>query len=209
MRSQVYMEVLRKVKYCIEFCITRHWTVSEQKARCKRIDWENAEYVIIFLFGFIVIIERLNGIQYCSINEYEHTYFCESFSSSRKRIFRHLDRHMININRRVWVSFLVLTMSLRRYGNIWKVCDFLDIMDERNWYVLNKRLMGKHFSLFWTYWTLTWLTWEKRIHAEENTLPFLRQFKTIGSDELNKTCENLANDYNKYVDYVDLLNVCS
>lgn len=40
-------------------------------------------------------------------------------------------------------------------------------------------------------------------------IPFFRQFKTIGSDEVNKTREHLVNDYNKYVDYIDLLNVCS
>lgn len=132
------MKVLRKVKYCIEFCNRAHWTVSEQKARYKRIKWENAEHEIIFLFCFIVIIEQLNGTKNCSVNECEYTYFCESFSSSPKRIFRHLDRNMININPSAWVSFQFLNMSLWRYRNIWKFCDFLDIMNERNWYFPTK-----------------------------------------------------------------------
>ena len=65
----------------------------------------------------------------------------------------------------------------------------------------------KHSSLFWI--LNSDLT--KRAEAYSwigNLFSFFSQLKTIGSDELNKKCEHLANVYHKDLDYGNLLNEC-
>jgi len=65
----------------------------------------------------------------------------------------------------------------------------------------------EHSSLFWI--LNSDLT--KRAEAYSwigNLFSFFSQLKTIGSDELNKKCEHLANVYHKDIDYGDFQNEC-